>query len=673
MKSFLRFVLICAFTAGSLPTFAQLNGTYTIGGTSPDYLTFTDAVNAMVNSGLTGGVVFNVRAGTYTEQLNIPEIGGVNSNDSIVFQSENGIQSSVILRFGASSSLDNWVLDIDGTDWITFKDMTMKSFGGFNYGTIMKIGNEARHVNFQNVLFNGKTGTVSTSTDKVMIDGMNSLVDSNIVFNSCTFLNGVFAIRYQHAIHLHVVGCTFTNTASSGVDVYLEKNESLLFGGNIESSGGPDIYYSYGSNDNIIANNFIFGTINLSYSDGTLDHETKVLNNMVLGSISVKSSRWADIFNNTVYNPSGASLTVSTYGGSGNSSNVQIANNILVSGLDVALNLEDLIYLSYLDYNWYYSGGPNILSLNGFNYADLSTWQTSTSKSAHAVNEPVHFQGPPDLHICRDQTLHTGDPMVAIPFDIDFDVRNLAAPAIGADEYDPWFVTPNPAVVCAGSALQINVNNSKSGDLFTWSGGDLSSPVNGSSLTVNPSSDQDYILTWIGTLCTSTDTVHVTAEASPIPSLNVNNNTMTSSVTGTSYVWYFNGSPISGATSQSYTATQNGDYYVIVTNASGCEGQSNTVTINSVGILNPVLPIISLNIAPNPSEGLFHLSSNASVQGKTSIEVLNVLGQSIYQNTISTTGIALDQWIDLRNESDGLYLLAVTTNEQRIVVRIVKK
>jgi hypothetical protein len=41
----------------------------------------------------------------------------------------------------------------------------------------------------------------------------------------------------------------------------------------------------------------------------------------------------------------------------------------------------------------------------------------------------------------------------------------------------------------------------------------------------------------------------------------------------TTYQWYFDGSPIQGATSQIYDPTQNGTYQVLVTNASGCESE----------------------------------------------------------------------------------------------------
>ncbi len=55
------------------------------------------------------------------------------------------------------------------------------------------------------------------------------------------------------------------------------------------------------------------------------------------------------------------------------------------------------------------------------------------------------------------------------------------------------------------------------------------------------------------------------------------------SSSGLDYQWYFNGSPV-GTNSSSLTVTQEGSYYVIVTDQNGCTGQSNVLGL-SCGIL----------------------------------------------------------------------------------------
>ncbi|MFY7965255.1 MAG: PKD domain-containing protein, partial [Chitinophagaceae bacterium] len=69
------------------------------------------------------------------------------------------------------------------------------------------------------------------------------------------------------------------------------------------------------------------------------------------------------------------------------------------------------------------------------------------------------------------------------------------------------------------------------------------------------------------------------------------------STLATSYQWYLNGSPISGATNQTYTASSNGNYTVVVTNASGCSSAPSAITTVTISVLTT--PSIS-----GPSIGL---------------------------------------------------------------------
>src|SRR5512135_1107775 len=69
------FVLLLLAVTGSV--FAQpLSGTYTIGGASPSYASFGAAVSDLISRGVSGAVTFNVRAGTYTEHIDLLPISG---------------------------------------------------------------------------------------------------------------------------------------------------------------------------------------------------------------------------------------------------------------------------------------------------------------------------------------------------------------------------------------------------------------------------------------------------------------------------------------------------------------------------------------------------------------------------------------------------------------------
>lgn len=77
----------------------------------------------------------------------------------------------------------------------------------------------------------------------------------------------------------------------------------------------------------------------------------------------------------------------------------------------------------------------------------------------------------------------------------------------------------------------------------------------------------------------SEDTVHVYGYPS-VPTIQYNTTTYVISTPdlGYGYQWYFNDSPINGATDTSYTVFQSGVYHVIAVNSTGCVSFSDTMT-----------------------------------------------------------------------------------------------
>jgi hypothetical protein len=77
----------------------------------------------------------------------------------------------------------------------------------------------------------------------------------------------------------------------------------------------------------------------------------------------------------------------------------------------------------------------------------------------------------------------------------------------------------------------------------------------------------------------SVDTIHVYGYP-PVPTVTYDqpSHTLTTPDNGFSYQWYFNGSPIGGATNSTYEVLQSGIYTVIAINSSGCVAFSDTLT-----------------------------------------------------------------------------------------------
>jgi PKD repeat protein len=137
-------------------------------------------------------------------------------------------------------------------------------------------------------------------------------------------------------------------------------------------------------------------------------------------------------------------------------------------------------------------------------------------------------------------------------------------------------------------------------------------------------------------------------------SLTITDPTITANATADAYQWLDcdnSYAPIGGATLQSYTATSNGNYAVIVTQGS-CSDTSACVQIVAVGIATENLSGIALY--PNPSDGRFTLVLDANAN----IEIFNAIGDLIYNAAFEKGKHSISL-----NIADGVYLLKATNDK----------
>jgi Leucine-rich repeat (LRR) protein len=142
---------------------------------------------------------------------------------------------------------------------------------------------------------------------------------------------------------------------------------------------------------------------------------------------------------------------------------------------------------------------------------------------------------------------------------------------------------------------------------------------------------------------------------------------LTSKVSNATYQWIncSNGnSPISGATSQTFTPVTTGTYSVVVALGS-CSATSNCIAVTTLGTAN-FDPVSALKVYPNPSHGIF----NVQIENSAKLEVYDNLGKELKSENL-TEGISK---IDLSRFPSGLYFLKVTNeNNQVKTVKVVKK
>lgn len=123
-----------------------------------------------------------------------------------------------------------------------------------------------------------------------------------------------------------------------------------------------------------------------------------------------------------------------------------------------------------------------------------------------------------------------------------------------------------------------------------------------------------------------------------------------------------NYSAINGETNQSFTATANGNYAVIVTSGT-CSDTSDCVNINKVGLDEMINDI---SIYPNPTNNVVNISVPTELVG-SQFSIRDFTGRTILYNTFDVE----HHEIDLSTYDSGIYFIHV--NEYNITFRLVKE
>lgn len=226
--------------------------------------------------------------------------------------------------------------------------------------------------------------------------------------------------------------------------------------------------------------------------------------------------------------------------------------------------------------------------------------------------------------------------------------------------------TINPSgnvAFCQGQNAQLSATSGFTS--YQWSNNATTQNITvstGGSYTVRVTNNQGYISPWSAP---KNVTVH---QNPPTPNITINGNVLTSSST-TGNQWYLNGNLISGATQQNYTAQQNGNYNVVVTNANNCSAQSNTLAFTTVGIAD-LERVGVTSVYPNPTNGLLNIQFSDNQQD-VQLEIYDVSGRVHIQKRVMTISQNSVETLNLENLTTGVYTLRILTNENQATFRIV--
>ena len=436
-------------------------GTYAIGPTGL-YHTFGAAVDTLTNAGVDGPVVFAVQNGSYNETVTLGSVDGVSAINRVRFVGDLTDPSSVVL-YAAPTVNDNYVLNIDGAQFVGFEGMTFLSRGTGNYNNVITISN-ASQIRFDTVVVRVKGGLNNNNASCIVVgDNVHTLYVNNSEIDS-----GYYSIKASVSYEgisegVYVTNNTIHNFMSTGLhfrkvnDVYIAMNQ-ISTGANANRALTGVFAAQIDGPITVLQNNIVISDnysgqkqgiklVNISTIRATSSLVASNIcaingkNNNNNAGIWVDSCTWMNVYFNSCRlsfptlstNQTSGALHVGT-----TSSEINIMNNLLChDGTGYALFVQMAANIGNCDYNDYWSDRMHrVASWEGTVCNSLEELRMQNHKDNNSLEIKPYFVSETDLHITIGNLCEKAQYNTLVPNDIDNEIRpQIPNPTIGADEF----------------------------------------------------------------------------------------------------------------------------------------------------------------------------------------------------------------------------------------------
>ncbi|WP_306641344.1 DUF7619 domain-containing protein [Sanyastnella coralliicola] len=211
--------------------------------------------------------------------------------------------------------------------------------------------------------------------------------------------------------------------------------------------------------------------------------------------------------------------------------------------------------------------------------------------------------------------------------------------------------------ICEGETANLMASG---GESYEWE--NLGS---GAGQEVTPDETTVYVVTVEDANgCSDSDEVEVTVNPLPTAEITENGPELTASA-GDSYQWYINGTPIDGATDQSYTAETTGNYSVEVTNIYGCSTISEEMDVIIISVEEQEVAILTY---PNPTHDILYIQVEAGWTYE--MNLFDASGRIVAQQSNIVDSL---YELDCTQFGTGTYKLVLRNGDQRITKTIIVK
>ncbi len=465
--------LLCSFVAN-----AKLNGTFTIDSSKSASLTnYKDVASAIYDldsgkrydggtangSGVSGPVIFKIADGVYYGQYHITAISGASSTNTIIFTSSSGDSSKAILTFPSTynSSIPNYILFLEGVNWITFQKLTIQRTGKKKYGAVILYRDGASNNNFLNNRILGiKTDSFNYYQNLVSSPYYGG-IDTNVTFQNNFMKWGIYGIdltgygsAYIHATGNSIIGNIIDS--SYEMAIHVGSQDSLTISDNvIRAAQQPytiDVeicnkYLLISGNKIIVTNKDDYGSYYGIYIEKCIGNSSRrqtIQNNYVAiqGSQLNSSSalyedkcQYQNYYDNTL-------VAVGSYSFASqflDLSDMDILNNIFASkDVNFPYRIGNPIKNITSDYNNFYTEDTSLIAWKFGAYKTLAAYQKATGNDMHSIAVNPYFYSTFDPHVWNPKLNEAAKFKAGPKDDIDKDIRDTVAnPDIGADEFTP--------------------------------------------------------------------------------------------------------------------------------------------------------------------------------------------------------------------------------------------
>ncbi len=421
------FLLCCCLSSflSMSSAYAQLAGTYSIGGPDGTYSTFTEAIRALQEEGVAGAVTFTVQPGIYNEQLLIGNIPGSSCATPIHFEGSGTTQAQVVLQAPEEAE---FTLSVNGADGIGFRHLsiagnmlTSPGTDCFQLEDNILLGNvEAsssadersdRHLYRDNYF---QTGRIAKRNAAPWNPG-SPVFDEGLIIEGNSFERGNITVEGQSDFILSNNVIPDLSGLSVGIQVknswYGKKINENHLGASVDNFQGTGMILESGAAAEIAGNSIITreGGVALRITTGkTRDNSMLIANNLL--SVSGYDARGIyyfpisnlvglDITNNNVSQVKLYHNSISVAGYSeyvpnyslamaGLSNSFYVVDNIIMNasgGTGIVVGDPDVI--AQMDYNNLYMSYANLFAeWGGAQINSFSEWQNITGFGTHSLS-----------------------------------------------------------------------------------------------------------------------------------------------------------------------------------------------------------------------------------------------------------------------------------------------